>query len=224
MGTPHLLLDRLRARSMSALLVLLLMTVFVIPTLMPYGREWHAVADVVITLALLSGFLTVSDRKGYAVLVAAVLVVAIVVKWVAHFAPHRMLPEIHVATFLAAMGLLTILLAFRVFESGRVTFDRVIGAITIYMMLGIVWASFYELIALDNPHAFSGTASGTESHDHWFYFSFVTLTTVGYGDITPLTRAARSLATLEAFIGQLYPAVVLARLVSLSSSRSNDRL
>ena len=49
----------------------------------------------------------------------------------------------------------------------------------------------------------------------WVYFSFVTLTTVGYGDISPVARAARSLAMLEALIGQLYPAVILARLVSL---------
>ncbi|KDP86646.1 hypothetical protein CF70_006185 [Cupriavidus sp. SK-3] len=52
-------------------------------------------------------------------------------------------------------------------------------------------------------------------HSTWIYFSFVTLTTLGYGDITPVAHAAKSLAILEALIGQLYPAIVLARLVSL---------
>jgi hypothetical protein len=223
-GVQRRLLDRLREHSMTALLLLLLTTVFVIPTLMPYGREWHVVADVTITLALLSGFLTVSDRRSYSTLLGLVLLAALIVKWTSQFAPHKMLPEIHVATFLVAIGFLALLLGARVFQAGAVTFDRVVGAVTIYLALGIVWASAYELIALHNPHAFSGPASATESHDHWFYFSFVTLTTVGYGDIAPVARSARSLATLEAFVGQLYPAVVLARLVSLNSSRRNDRV
>ena len=67
------------------------------------------------------------------------------------------------------------------------------------------------------PNAFTEGAGRREGSADWVYFSFVTLTTVGYGDITPVARAARSLAMLEALVGQLYPAIIIARLVSLQS-------
>ena len=72
------------------------------------------------------------------------------------------------------------------------------------------------------PGAFSAGGHEGTGPQRWFYFSFVTLTTVGYGDITPVARVAQSLATLEALIGQLYPATLLARLVSLETSSGRD--
>lgn len=78
-----------------------------------------------------------------------------------------------------------------------------------------------ELTALLHPGAFAGAVPDHGTLQHWIYYSFVTLTTVGYGDVTPVHPAARSLAMLEALIGQLYPAILLARLVSLAvGSRS----
>ena len=73
----------------------------------------------------------------------------------------------------------------------------------------------YEAIFVRVPAAFAGSPGNIASFERWIYFSFVTLTTVGYGDITPVATSARALGTFEAFIGQLYPAVILARLVSL---------
>ena len=63
-----------------------------------------------------------------------------------------------------------------------------------------------------------GTRARTARLTDWMYFSFVTLTTVGYGDITPVATSARSLAMLEALTGQLYPAIIIARLVSLQTA------
>jgi len=104
-----------------------------------------------------------------------------------------------------------------VFSPGTVTFDRILGAVVLYVLIGVVWAEACQLISIRVPGAYAGIAHDSSSIDHssWIYFSFVTLTTVGYGDITPVAHAARSLAILEALIGQLYPAIVLARLVSL---------
>jgi hypothetical protein len=84
-------------------------------------------------------------------------------------------------------------------------------------MAGLVWADAYQLVMLYVPHAFAGisTLEGAVDRSSWVYFSFATLTTVGYGDIVPVAPIARSLSNLEALIGQLYPAIVLARLVSL---------
>jgi hypothetical protein len=120
-------------------------------------------------------------------------------------------------TALIALGLLGAVIGIRVFGAGTATFDRILGAITLYILIGVVWSEAYQLIRIRDSGANIGIAHDNTSADRstWIYFSFVTLTTVGYGDITPVAHAARSLAILEALVGQLYPAIVLARLVSL---------
>jgi hypothetical protein len=113
---------------------------------------------------------------------------------------------------------LGIVVARAVFASGRVTFHRVVGAVLLYLCIGLVFVSLYCFVALREPNAFGGLPP---LHDNLalsgnlIYFSFVTLTSVGYGDIVPLHPFARGLANVEAIIGQLYPATLLARLVTL---------
>ena len=92
------------------------------------------------------------------------------------------------------------------------------GAVALYLMLGIIWATAYEIVGLLDHAAFSAAPEQARGLERWFYFSFTTLTTVGYGDIAPLSRAARAFAMLEALVGQLYPAIILARLVTLQTS------
>jgi hypothetical protein len=106
------------------------------------------------------------------------------------------------------------------FGPGRVTWHRVQGAIALYLILGLLFAHLYGLLNVLVPEAFANVPAGLNADAVFYrgrllYFSFVTLTTTGYGDIVPLHPIARSLATLEAVIGQLFPATLLARLVSL---------
>jgi Ion channel len=92
------------------------------------------------------------------------------------------------------------------------------AAVVLYLNFAIIFASAYRLMWDLIPTAFanlSAPASGFSEIDTMLYFSFTTLTTTGYGDITPAHPFARSLANLEAIIGQLYPATILARLVTL---------
>jgi voltage-gated potassium channel Kch len=98
-----------------------------------------------------------------------------------------------------------------------VNVHRIQGAVAAYLLLGLSWALAYELVALRVGQAFSGAGLGAAERTSFIYFSFVTLTTVGYGDITPVHPVARSLAVAEALTGQLYPAILLARLVSLAT-------
>jgi hypothetical protein len=113
---------------------------------------------------------------------------------------------------------LTVVVARAVFASGKVTFHRVIGAVLLYLNIGIVFAALFTFVAIVEQNAFAGLG---ELHDdltvaaNLIYFSFVTLSSVGYGDIAPLHPFARGLANVEAIIGQLYPATLLARLVTL---------
>jgi hypothetical protein len=94
------------------------------------------------------------------------------------------------------------------------------GAVAAYLILGVIWSLAYHLIALRMPEAFSiqGAFAPGDSEAlrlHLFYFSFVTLTTLGYGDIVAVHPMVRMLVILEAVAGQLFPAILIARLVSL---------
>lgn len=117
-----------------------------------------------------------------------------------------------------AVAALSFVIARTVFGSGRVSFHRVQGAVLLYLNFALMFFTVYRLISVLSPGAFSNLPqSGSDygSGATLLYFSFTTLTTLGYGDIVPIHPLARSVANLEAVIGQLYPATLLARLVSL---------
>src|SRR5262249_47718249 len=105
-----------------------------------------------------------------------------------------------------------------VFAHGPVTLHRVLGAIVLYLNFGLMCTTAYRLIWDLVPNSFSGIEPGTTSiqaSGTLLYFSFVVLTTIGFGDIVPIHPFARSVADLEGIIGQLYPATLLARLITL---------
>ncbi len=102
----------------------------------------------------------------------------------------------------------------RAFRRGRVTFHRVLGAVSAYVLIAVAWGTGYQLVLVLRPGALQ-CASGPASPDDAMWLSFVTITTTGYGDVLPVARVARSLAALEALVGVLYPGILIARLVSL---------
>jgi len=113
---------------------------------------------------------------------------------------------------------LSVVVARAVFGPGRVTFHRVVGAVLLYLIIGLIFVALYGFVALQAPEAFTNLPAlhgDFAVAGNLIYFSFVTLTTTGYGDIAPLHPYARSLANVEAIIGQIYPATLLARLVTL---------
>jgi hypothetical protein len=119
---------------------------------------------------------------------------------------------------LLAIGALSVVIARAVFGSGTVTLYRVMGAVVLYLNFALFFFFVYGLVEFMVPGAFHGLPQIGSEHGSGaalLYFSFATLTTTGYGDIIPIYPIARNLANLEAVIGQLYPATLLARLVSL---------
>ena len=88
-----------------------------------------------------------------------------------------------------------------------------------FFLIGIVWALLYSIVGTLDPQAFSHSGDTIDLFDSIFYFSFTTLTTLGYGDITPISDLARTLANLEAVVGTMYPAIYIARLVSLYTAQ-----
>ena len=122
-------------------------------------------------------------------------------------------------TGLLSLLLLLIVVLVQTLRSGPITHHRIQGAVAAYVLLGVIWAYAYSLVALLRPGALSGPVNTTDGPRAFFYFSFVTLTTVGYGDVLPVHPAARSLAVLEAVAGPLYLAILIS-----ASSRSRWRL
>jgi len=108
----------------------------------------------------------------------------------------------------------------------RVTEDTIYQAVSAYLMLGIMWMGFYSLVHRVNADAISfmpGMAPESgEVWRHLLYMSYATLTTVGYGDITPVSATVRALAMVEATVGPLYLAVLLARLVGLFTRQQQE--
>ncbi len=121
---------------------------------------------------------------------------------------------------------LTAVLALRyVFSNKRkVDFNILMGAICVYMLMGIIWAIMYSFLNVLIPGSFSGLSVESEEGRllEFIYYSFVTLTTLGYGDLLPVSSIARAFAYLEAVIGQIYVAVLVAGLVGIHVSNRQE--
>ncbi len=97
------------------------------------------------------------------------------------------------------------------------------AAICGYFLIGFMWGFIYFFLNSARPGSFQMASSSAGEQSSFIYFSFVTMTTVGYGDTTPLSNAARSLSILEAVMGQLYLAVTIARLLGAYVSRKSEK-
>jgi Ion channel len=110
-----------------------------------------------------------------------------------------------------------------VFDREVITGDRLWGAAATYLLIGVFWAIVYAIIDEASPGAFAMRGETTPLHlIDLFYFSFSTLTTTGFGDIVPVTRLGRTAATLEAVAGNLFQAILIARLVGIYRQPRED--
>ena len=108
-----------------------------------------------------------------------------------------------------------------IYSQKKVTRDLIVGAAIVYLLMALTWSFIYAVLESLHPGSFSiPEIQGVSTSRHFLYYSFVTITTLGYGDITPVTSLARSLCVLEAVIGQLYLVVQVAWLVGVHVSQS----
>jgi Ion channel len=185
------------------------------------------IVSVLLSLVLISAVLAVASRRRTLVVAVFLMVPAIAGRWINHFRPDLVPPAVFLVSGLVLVAFVVFNLLGFVLRAPSVNTEVLCASISAYLMLGLIWTMAYWLVDQLTPGgAFSfNTNAGRQSMNGFnaFYFSFITLSTVGYGDITPLSRIARWLAALEAMTGLLYVAVLIARLVSLySTPKSND--
>lgn len=208
-----------RDRGMVFFLVFLVLTTIFVPmvTLSQVGRLALA---LIFVLTLISGaFATIQHRIAiYLVVCLAMLTLA--VDLIGEFVPSYSRPAIVTTLRLACLSILVFMTLKRTLRPGRVTVYRVIGGIAGYLLIGYTWTFAYQLVVQQAPDAihFDPGVADTPSREpnHLIYFSFTTLTTVGYGDVRPVHPVVRSLAVAEALVGQLYLAILIASLVGMA--------
>ncbi len=205
--------------SLTALLIFLCLHLFVVLPLGHLELGGRILVSLLYSLILVSGVGAVAKNRMTTVLVGGVVLIGLVVHWVRLSHESRALGFWDACVSTLFCGLLVLVVLVQVFSEGPITSQRIQGAVAVYLLLGLGCAFGYELINIRCPPAFAPAMAEAGPSDgltlRLVYFSFVTLTTTGYGDITPVHPFARSVAVFEALIGQLFPTILLARLVSM---------
>jgi len=201
-------------RGLSILLVIIAVISFVVAPLAESRRGGGTVLRACVTLMFAYGAFVLSSRRRARLVIALLTAVPIGLAWLEEFHPGPSWSAAAAAASCLFTLMLATLIIRRVFREGPITIHRVVGSIVVYMMLGIAFGEAARFIAILDPQAYSSANFAHIDRPELYYFSLVTLTTVGYGDITPLHPMARSLAVVEALTGQLFPAILIARLVS----------
>jgi hypothetical protein len=210
--------EQLSDPGLTILLGLQVLLVFIVAPAQAVGVPLPNVVPELLEAVLVVAVVTLAGSRTLIMVAFAVglLVVAAVV--VSAEIPSSLTKALHFGATLLGLGLLSWIVLRSVFAPGKVTMHRVRGAVVAYLNAGLLFTAAYRLVWELAPHAFSGLSVAPENPSslaEMLYFSFTTLTTTGYGDITPVHPVARSLANLEGIVGQVFPATYLARIVTL---------
>ncbi len=178
------------------------------------------------SLFIFFGVINMSQQPTIRFFGGVIACVAVVLRWMRHIMPSPAILKFGSLATLVFMIMLTIMILMKVFgNKGPVTGHRIRGAIAVYLLFGIIWSVIYGLLDQILPNAFSLPAVTDEysagRQEVLTYFSFVTLTTLGYGEVLPTHEISRMFVIIEALCGQLYPATILARLVSLELTQKH---
>jgi hypothetical protein len=212
---------------LSYLLISLFLLLFVFYPLARPHTISHYLLDVIAVLVMISGVYAVADRsRALFWCVIGLTVFSFVLQLLPYAYLNRTVLLLNNLSTMLFLIVVAGAVLYRVLRQGSITVHRIQGAIAVYLMMGLIWAMAYSLIYISDPSSFDlGRSIGamddlmgvhTKGMSRLIYFSFVTMTTLGYGDITPQSEVADDLVILQALTGQIYLVVIMARLVSLA--------
>ena len=215
-----------RGMSNSVLLIALLLLFAAEPFFLGEQRA-GGVFDVIVTAVLVAAVWSVSRRPALLVAGIVLAVPALVARWLLALTGATDLTLAGLVSAMALLAFTAVVLLRQALTEQMVSANTICGAVCVYLLLGVIWGLAFSLMERLHPGSFqlaNGDPLGSFAGHALFvpellYLSLVTLSTVGYGDIVPVTPQARMLAALEAMGGQLYLAVLIARLVGLHVPR-----
>jgi hypothetical protein len=212
-------------------LLISLLLLFVITPFVETLRYGLVVLSVAGTTVIVSGTYAVSERRRLFVVTLIVAAATVATTCLLLVLQREWIVVASDGLLLLLLGLFSVGILGDVLHRGRISANKIYGAICVYLLIGAAWGFAYVILELINPGSFSGLVD-RGNFDYagramqMRYFSFATLTTLGFGDILPRSPVARTLSMLEAVMGQIYLTVLIARLVGLhivqASSRGDD--
>jgi voltage-gated potassium channel len=218
--------DRIRHRRFTYLTasILLLITAY------PYVQGemvGQILLSLLTTLVMIMSVVAVADKKRYtiiALLLAVPWFAIILLNFPLFKTDYTLLIKKEIVFAFLLFAYTTFRIFMHIIKSREVTAEILFASICVYMLIGLTWGALYVIIEIFYPGSFID-GSGHALHDgpDYLFFSYTTLTTVGYGNIEAITDQARSIASLEAIVGQLYLTIMVARLVGLHISNPKAR-
>ena len=198
--------------------VSLVLLVFVVTPFREAGVPWRAALDFVIMALMLFAAFAVKQNRIDTMAVSTIVALTAVVLVLARLHPTLVLHQ-----FASILATITLLVYVRVvlvvmFRGGPITWSRIQGGISAYLLVGMAWASAFQLVEQSRPGSFhfvTAPANLDQLTSKLTYFSFCNLTTLG-GEVVPFSPIARSLTIAEAAIGQLFPAILIGALVAMA--------
>ena len=203
------------------LLCLILGLMILVPILQRFVAM-RIFVDMFLTAIFISMVYAVSNKKGYVVFGSVLAIVMVTLLWLQYFYPHNWIAAINMITgVLFVAVVITSILGF-MFKSAVVSREIIYAAILLYLLAALMWAFAYTFLELVDPASFNIDLTRQEDDVLLFqYYSFVTITTLGYGDIIPVSVVAKAFSVVEAVVGQLYLVVVVAWLVGMYVSQKS---
>jgi hypothetical protein len=205
------------------LLIALLLYIIIAPFLVPY-QHGQLVSSVLLTVVLVNAALAMGNRQWTFVAARSLLILALVTRWLAQLRPGLLPQEIFPATALLFIGFVFVSVFCSIVRAPEVNTETLCAGVAGYLLLGMFWAFAYTVLASLSPNAFAFAARTAWPRCEMkgftaVFFSYVTLSCVGSGDIVPVSPVAQMLSMIEAMVGAFYMAVMIARLVGLHSSK-----
>lgn len=219
-----------RNNRFSLLMIMLMLSFIVLPLLLEISGQVdtpasHWIIIAVSALLLAAATFAVSNRRRVMYFTLVLMTASFIVEVFSQVLPSNQAAILHHILRVTFFGFIIIELLRVLFQPQKVTFDTISASLCVYLLIGALWANFYAICELLVP----GSIGILGSHDaqaaakvsemarlfRMLYFSLVTLSTVGYGDVVPLTPTTRMLAATEAIVGQIYLLVMVSRLVGI---------
>ena len=216
-------IDRLRQSNQRFLILLCLILGLLV--LVPILQRFVTVRifiDIFITAIFISMVYTFSYRKVHVVAGVFLAVVMLASLWLQYLDPNKWILPVGTLAGVIFIAMVIAGIIGLIIKSEEVCREIIYAAILVYLLAALMWAFVYTFLELVDPASFNIDLSQSGGYLPVFqYYSFVTITTLGYGDITPITDVAKAFSVLEAVIGQLYLVVAVAWLVGMHVSRQS---